>query len=71
MLSPAYAMRRQAMCLPDPLHGGDADADVLGHGGSGPMGRFVRRLGCGERHDLVDDGLPERQNTRSAFGLKW
>jgi hypothetical protein len=35
------------------------DAGRLGHRGSGPMGRLVRRLGRGQGHHFVDD-LPLR-----------
>ena len=63
-LEAADAMRRQAVRPPDALDRGDADAGRLGHRGSGPMGRLVRRLGRGQRHHLVDDLLAERRNAR-------
>ena len=57
-------MRRQAVRLPDALHRGHADAGRLGHGGAGPVGRLVRRLGGGQGHDPVDDLLAERSHPR-------
>src|SRR5262245_10182131 len=63
-LEAADAVRRQAVRLPDALHRGHADAGRLGHGGSGPVVRLVRRLDGGQGHDPVDDLLAERRHPR-------
>jgi hypothetical protein len=57
-LEAADAVGRQAVRLPDALHRGDAEAGRPGHGGSGPMGRFVRRLGAGQATTLSMTSWP-------------
>ena len=37
---------------------------ALAMAAAGPVGRLVRRLGCGQRHHPVDHLLPERRDAR-------
>jgi hypothetical protein len=39
-----HPMRLQAVCTPDALHRGEADAAGLGHHAGGPMGRLAGRV---------------------------
>jgi hypothetical protein len=48
------AMRLEAVCLPDALDGAQRQADSLGHGSAGPMGRLAERLALGQRQHLGD-----------------
>jgi hypothetical protein len=49
-LEGADAVGLQLVRLPDALHRAQRDADRLGHGPAGPMGRLVRRSGAGQRY---------------------
>ena len=50
----ADAMRLQAVRFPDALDGAQRQADRLGHGSAGPMGRLAGRLALGQRQHPGD-----------------
>ena len=60
------AMRLQSVGAPDALDGTRADADRLGHHGGGPMGRLAGWSGLVEGYDAINDGRPQRRDTRRA-----
>ena len=64
-LEGAQPVRLQAVRLPDALDGAQRQADGLGHGPAGPMGRFAGRLAAGQRQDLGD----RRRRQRLPAGL--
>src|SRR4051794_17651523 len=55
-LEGAYAMGLQAMRVPDPLHGAEADADGFGDHAAGPMRGRLGRLAAWQREHLGDGG---------------
>jgi hypothetical protein len=57
-------MGLQAVGLPDPLHRAQADADGLGHGTAGPVGRLARRIGASEGKDLRQSCRRQRRLAR-------
>ena len=54
------AMRPELMGTPDALDRTDGDVDGGGHGASGPVCRFVRRVSVRQGNDPIDDRLGER-----------
>ena len=65
-LEGADAVRLQPVRGPDPLHGAQGESDRLGHRPAGPVGRFARRLGAGQRHHPAHAGLRDRRLARLA-----
>ena len=56
------AVGLQTVGAPDPLHRAARDADRLGHGAAGPVGRLAGRRRAGQAHHLVDDRGRQRRN---------
>jgi len=59
-------VRLQPVRMPDALNRTGADTDLIGHHRGGPMRRFGRRIGLGQRHNALGDLCPQWRNARGA-----
>ena len=59
-----HPVRLQPVCAPDALHRADGDASLLGHHGTGPVGRLGGRVGERQGDDALDHLRPKRRDAR-------